>query len=184
MKAKLILFIISCIATVSCSDVRRERMLKELDDLVENRLEIYSAYEAGLQELKDSLNLVVSLEDKWALADRLYDSYAYFNLDSAVTYLGLQKKYAHSLRQEYLTALNEVQVMAYRHNEATAESIFLSLDTVQVQRLRLRREYYYGGIVLYSNNISQQYHQPHCFVLSFKTLLKPSHRDGMRSPMP
>ena len=74
MKAKLILFIISCIATVSCSDVRRERMLKELDDLVENRLEIYSAYEAGLQGLKDSLNLVVSLEDKWALADRLYDS--------------------------------------------------------------------------------------------------------------
>ena len=151
MKAKLILFIISCIATVSCSDVRRERMLKELDDLVENRLEIYSAYEASLQELKDSLNLVVSLEDKWALADRLYDSYAYFNLDSAVTYLGLQKKYARSLKQEYLTALNEVQVMAYRHSEATAESIFLSLDTVQVQRLGLRREYYYGGIVLYSN---------------------------------
>ena len=136
---------------MSCSHGGTEKLLKELDALVENRLEIYSAYEASLQELKDSLNLVVSLEDKWALADRLYDSYAYFNLDSAVTYLGLQKKYAHSLRQEYLTALNEVQVMAYRHNEATAESIFLSLDTLQVRRLGLRREYYYGGIVLYSN---------------------------------
>ena len=136
---------------MSCSHGGTEKLLKELDALVENRLEIYSAYEASLQELKDSLTLVVSLEDKWALADRLYDSYAYFNLDSAVTYLGLQKKYAHSLRQECLTALNEVQVMAYRHNEATAESIFLSLDTLQVRRLGLRREYYYGGIVLYSN---------------------------------
>ena len=136
---------------MSCSHGGTEKLLKELDALVENRLEIYSAYESGLQELKDSLTLVVSLEDKWALADRLYDSYAYFNLDSAVTYLGLQKKYARSLRQEYLTALNEVQVMAYRHNEATAESIFLSLDTLQVRRLGLRREYYYGGIVLYSN---------------------------------
>lgn len=136
---------------MSCSHGGTEKLLKELDALVENRLEIYSAYEAGLQELKDSLNLVVSLEEKWALADRLYDSYAYFNLDSAVTYLGLQKKYARSLRQECLTALNEVQVMAYRHNEATAESIFLSLDTLQVRRLGLRREYYYGGIVLYSN---------------------------------
>ena len=115
---------------MSCSHGGTEKLLKELDALVENRLEIYSAYEASLQELKDSLTLVVSLEDKWALADRLYDSYAYFNLDSAVTYLGLQKKYAHSLRQECLTALNEVQVMAYRHNEATAESIFLSLDTL------------------------------------------------------
>ena len=136
---------------MSCSHGGTEKLLKELDALVENRLDIYAEYEAGLQELKDSLTLVVSHEDKWALADRLYDSYAYFNLDSAVTYLGLQKKYARSLRQEYLTALNEVQVMAYRHNEATAESIFLSLDTLQVGRLGLRREYYYGGIVLYSN---------------------------------
>ena len=136
---------------MSCSHGGTEKLLKELDALVENRLDIYAEYEAGLQELKDSLTLVVSLEDKWALADRLYDSYAYFNLDSAVTYLGLQKKYAHSLRQECLTTLNEVQVMAYRHNEATAESIFLSLDTLQVRRLGLRREYYYGGIVLYSN---------------------------------
>ena len=148
---KRLLFVFCSALAMSCSHGGTEKLLKELDALVENRLEIYSAYEASLQELKDSLNLVVSLEDKWALADRLYDSYAYFNLDSAVTYLGLQKKYAHSLRQEYLTALNEVQVMAYRHNEATAESIFLSLDTLQVRRLGLRREYYYGGIVLYSN---------------------------------
>ena len=136
---------------MSCSHGGTEKLLKELDALVENRLDIYAEYEAGLQSVKDSLALVVSHEDKWALADRLYDSYAYFNLDSAVTYLGLQKKYARSLRQEYLTALNEVQVMAYRHNETTAESIFLSLDTLQVGRLGLRREYYYGGIVLYSN---------------------------------
>lgn len=136
---------------MSCSHGGTEKLLKELDALVENRLDIYAEYEAGLQSVKDSLALVVSHEEKWALADRLYDSYAYFNLDSAVTYLGLQKKYARSLRQEYLTALNEVQVMAYRHNEATAESIFLSLDTLQVGRLGLRREYYYGGIVLYSN---------------------------------
>ena len=136
---------------MSCSHGGTEKLLKELDALVENRLDIYAEYEAGLQSVKDSLALVVSHEDKWALADRLYDSYAYFNLDSAVTYLGLQKKYARSLRQEYLTALNEVQVMAYRHNETTAESIFLSLETLQVGRLGLRREYYYGGIVLYSN---------------------------------
>ena len=148
---KRLLFVLCSALAMSCSHGGTEKLLKELDALVENRLEIYSAYEAGLQELKDSLTLVVSHEEKWALADRLYDSYAYFNLDSAVTYLGLQKKYAHSLRQEYLTALNEVQVMAYRHNEATAESIFLSLDTLQVRRLGLRREYYYGGIVLYSN---------------------------------
>ena len=148
---KRLLFVFCSALAVSCSHGGTEKLLKELDALVENRLEIYSAYEASLQELKDSLNLVVSLEDKWALADRLYDSYAYFNLDSAVTYLGLQKKYARSLKQECLTALNEVQVMAYRHNEATAESIFLSLDTLQVGRLGLRREYYYGGIVLYSN---------------------------------
>ena len=148
---KRLLFVFFSALAMSCSHGGTGNLLEELDDLVENRLEIYSAYEASLQELKDSLNLVVSHEEKWALADRLYDSYAYFNLDSAVTYLGLQKKYAYSLRQEYLTALNEVQVMAYRHSEATAESIFLSLDTVQVQRLGLRREYYYGGIVLYSN---------------------------------
>ncbi|MBQ7877394.1 MAG: hypothetical protein IJ314_03210 [Bacteroidales bacterium] len=157
---KRLLFVFCSALAMSCSHGGTEKLLKELDALVENRLDIYAEYEAGLQELKDSLTLVVSLEDKWALADRLYDSYAYFNLDSAEVYLEMQKKYASLPRQECLTALNEIQFMAYRHNEKSAEKIFLSLDTAMVRQLELQKEFYMGGIMLYSNIKMHSRHLP------------------------
>ena len=151
MKFEMFLLVGYSVLLASCSETRTDRMLKELDSLVENRAEIYTTYEVGLQGMKDSLASAVSYEDKWAVAGRLYDSYAYFSLDSAEVYLEIQKEYASSPRQEYLTALDEIQFMAYRHNDKYAEKIFLSLDTAMVRQLGLLKEYYMGGIILYSN---------------------------------
>lgn len=160
MEMKQFLFILSCASVISCSGNQTARMLKELDGLVEDRLEIYAEYEAGLQGLKDSLALAVSLDEKWVLADRLYDSYTYFSLDSALEYVGKQKLYASSLKQSCLTVLNEVQIMTYRHDEAAAEALFLSLDTLKIRQLGLLREYCFGGVVLYSNIKANSNHLP------------------------
>jgi hypothetical protein len=71
-------------------------------------------------------------------------------MDSTLAYVNHQKKYASSLEQEYLTTLNEIYVTAYRHNEAAAEQMFLSLDTLKICQLNLQKEYYAGAITLYS----------------------------------
>ena len=150
MKGKLYLLALCCIFSVSCVEDKTERMLKELDELVKNRHDIYTQYEESLEWMKDSLAAAQTCYDKWVWADRLFDSYSYYSMDSTLAYVNHQKKYASSLEQECLTTLNEMYVTAYRHNEAAAEQMFLSLDTLKIRQLNLQKEYYAGAITLYS----------------------------------
>ncbi len=149
MKVKLFLLLLSFVGVTSCATTKAERMLNELDGIVENRMDIYSRYEAGLQALKDSLAASVSDEEKWEYTDRLFYSYAYFSLDSTLEYVGKQKKYAATLRQELITAFHEIYVLMYRHNEVEAEDMFMSLDTLAIRNEQLMKDYYACGLELY-----------------------------------
>lgn len=151
MKVKLFISIFLFLTSASCISIdKTENMLDELDELVKNRHYIYAQYENELKWIKDSLAIADSHHERWQWADRLYDSYSYYSMDSTLAYVNLQKKYAHTLRQKYLTTLNEMYVTAYQHNETAAEQMFLSLDTLQIDSLGLQKEYYSSGIALYS----------------------------------
>ena len=151
MKAKLFIIVFWCLTSASCVSIdKTEKRLDELDGLVKNRHDIYAQYEAELKWMKDSLASADTYHEKWEWADRLYDSYSYYSMDSTLAYVNQQKKYASSIRQEYLTTLNEMYVTAYRHNETAAEQMFLSLDTLIIDNLGLKKDYYSGGISLYS----------------------------------
>lgn len=151
IKENIVRLLFCSFLLVSCSSNVNEGLLKELDGLIESRLDIYSAYEAGLQDLKDSLALAESYDEKWKWADTLYRSYEYFSLDSTMEYVGKQKEYATTQRQKYQTAINEVMLNVYRRNEGLAEELFMDLDTAMIKDVGLIKQYYNCGIVLYSH---------------------------------
>jgi hypothetical protein len=83
MKVKLFIIIFLFLTSASCISIdKTENMLDELDELVKNRHYIYAQYETELKWIKDSLAIADSHHERWQWADRLYDSYSYYSMDS------------------------------------------------------------------------------------------------------
>ena len=160
MKTKLFLIIFLSSGIISCSSLKIEKMLDELDDLVEDRLEVYASHEADIQSMKDSLAVAVSHDEKWSWAEKLYQSYEDYSLDSALAYVEVQKLYASTRKQQLLTSMYELVLLAYRHNEIASENIFLSLDTLDIREVGLLQEYYASGMALYSYMMIYSKHHP------------------------
>lgn len=161
MKAKLHIIIFACLISASCINAdNTEKKLSKLDELIKNRHETYAQYETGLNWMKDSLASAETYQEKWEWADKLYDSYSYFSMDSTLSYINKQKIYATSPKQKHITILNEMYVTAYRHNGIAAEQMFLSLDTLKIRQLGLLKEYYAGAITLYSYIKTYSTHRP------------------------
>lgn len=154
------LLILLSAGVMSCSDRSTDRMLKDLDRFVAGRLDVYAAYEASLQPMKDSLAAALTDEQRWMWADSLYESYSNYSLDSTMAYVGIQSEYASTPRQSLISTFHEILCLVYMHNEAEAEELFLSLDTLQVKESGLMKDYYHSGMILYSNMKRYSRHIP------------------------
>ena len=88
---------------------------------------------------------------RWQTANRLFDSYITYNIDTAARYVGLMHNYADatgSREMKFLSTTCDVSVLIARNNIEEAYERILSLDTVGITR-RMRASYYTQQMVVF-----------------------------------
>lgn len=88
---------------------------------------------------------------RWQTANRLFDSYITYNIDTAARYAGLMHNYADatgSREMKFLSTTCDVSVLIARNNIEEAYERILSLDTVGITR-RMRASYYTQQMVVF-----------------------------------
>lgn len=141
-------FVAALAMTMSCT--HDEDILYPVEEAISARYERFAVYEAQFDSYKDSLRLSKSPEVRWEWADRLYEAYRHYDLDSAYFYFLEQEKCCSTPYQKLRTLLAETKILALRGYGTLAEERFMSLDSSGLDDAT-RLAYLKGAISLYSD---------------------------------
>ena len=87
---------------------------------------------------------------KWEYADRLFNEYIHFSLDSTYEYVSLMQNHEVTPQQKFKSDLAEIRVLYLKHIDKQALDLFYQVENHDAESLGLDREYLSCAIALYS----------------------------------
>ncbi len=135
----------------ACSPSPLQQAFRDLDRTIGMRETYVEAFEQRNDSLRSALRDAGSDSLRWALSERLYQSYHHFSVDSAGRYVTRMQQYATSPEEEFRTRLSEIQLLVWSHDEGRALNLYEALDTTGIKAMGLLEEYLSGGIEIYTN---------------------------------
>ena len=136
-----LVFVAGVALLCACHKSENEQIFDKLDRVIAKK----HLYEERFVRHADSLRRVLRAAGddtlRWQTANRLFDSYITYNIDTAARYVGLMHNYADatgSREMKFLSTTCDVSVLIARNNIEEAYERILSLDTVGITRRRRR----------------------------------------------
>ena len=146
-----LVFVAGVALLCACHKSENEQIFDKLDRVIAKK----HLYEERFVRHADSLRRVLRAAGddtlRWQTANRLFDSYITYNIDTAARYVGLMHNYADatgSREMKFLSTTCDVSVLIARNNIEEAYERILSLDTVGITR-RMRASYYTQQMVVF-----------------------------------
>ena len=146
-----LVFVICMVLLCACHESDNEQILDQLDQVIESKGLYAVRFERRVDSLRRELCTASDDTMRWRTANRLFDSYITYNIDTAARYVGLMHNYADatgSREMKFLSTTCDVSVLIARNNIEEAYERILSLDTVGITR-RMRASYYTQQMVVF-----------------------------------
>lgn len=152
-----IAFAFCFVALCACHKGETEVLLAELDRTIENKPVYRGRFDHRADSLRRALRDAGDDTLRWQTANRLFDAYITYNIDTAARYVALMYDLARrtgSRDMRFLSTTCEVSVLIGRNNIEDAYDRIRSLDTAGITR-RMRASYYTQQMVVYGRLASQ-----------------------------
>ena len=147
-----------CLAgLVACRQSETELLLAELDRTIENKAVYTERFNLRADSLRRALRDAGDDTRRWQTANRLFDAYITYNIDTAARYVALMYDLAeHTGRRDmkFLSTTCDISVLIGRNNIEDAYDRIRSLDTAGITK-RMRASYYTQQMVVYGRLASQ-----------------------------
>ena len=135
----------------ACHKSENEQIFDKLDRVIAKKYLYEERFVRHADSLRRELRAAGDDTLRWQTANRLFDSYITYNIDTAARYAGLMHNYADatgSREMKFLSTTCDVSVLIARNNIEEAYERILSLDTVGITR-RMRASYYTQQMVVF-----------------------------------
>ena len=124
--------------------------LRDLETVIAQGDTYRKSFLEGTAAIREKFDAADMDSLKWVYADRLFNEYIHFSLDSTYEYVRLLQNHAVTREQKLMSDLAEIRVLYLRHIDKLALDLFYQLDPMEVDRLGLTGEYLSCAIALYS----------------------------------
>ena len=141
----------------ACHESDNEQILDQLDQVIESKGLYAVRFERRVDSLRRELCTASDDTMRWRTANRLFDSYITYNIDTAARYVALMYDLAeHTGRRDmkFLSTTCDISVLIGRNNIEDAYDRIRSLDTAGITK-RMRANYYTQQMVVYGRLASQ-----------------------------
>ena len=141
----------------ACRQGEMELLLTELDHTIENKAVYTERFNGRADSLRRALRDAGDDTRRWQTANRLFDAYITYNIDTAARYVALMYDLAERTGRrdmKFLSTTCDISVLIGRNNIEDAYDRIRSLDTAGITR-RMRASYYTQQMVVYSRLASQ-----------------------------
>ena len=121
----------------ACHKSENEQIFDKLDRVIAKKHLYEERFVRHADSLRRELRAAGDDTLRWQTANRLFDSYITYNIDTAARYAGLMHNYADatgSREMKFLSTTCDVSVLIARNNIEEAYERILSLDTVGITR--------------------------------------------------
>lgn len=138
----------------ACHKSENEQIFDKLDRVIAKKHLYEERFVRHADSLRRELRAAGDDTLRWQTANRLFDSYITYNIDTAARYAGLMHNYADatgSREMKFLSTTCDVSVLIARNNIEEAYERILSLDTVGITR-RMRASYYTQQMVVFGGS--------------------------------
>lgn len=135
----------------ACHESDNEQILDQLDQVIESKGLYAVRFERRVDSLRRELCTASDDTMRWRTANRLFDSYITYNIDTAARYVALMYDLAeHTGRRDmkFLSTTCDISVLIGRNNIEDAYDRIRSLDTAGITK-RMRANYYTQQMVVY-----------------------------------
>ena len=150
-------FVICMVLLCACHESDNEQILDQLDQVIESKGLYAVRFERRVDSLRRELCTASDDTMRWRTANRLFDSYITYNIDTAARYVALMYDLAeHTGRRDmkFLSTTCDISVLIGRNNIEDAYDRIRSLDTAGITK-RMRANYYTQQMVVYGRLASQ-----------------------------
>ena len=149
MKKRGILLILLTLAiAISCkNDVANA--LDDLDAALESKEVYRQEFLKKLSIVRDSMSVVNNDSLKWKYANKLFNEFIHYSLDSASTYLSLMEVYCVDEQQYVRNQLAHVTVLYQKHMNTHAVETFNSINRKIAYSAALKKDYLSCALSLY-----------------------------------
>lgn len=144
----ILLPVILLLAAVSCSSPL-EKKLRELDDAIQHREEYARNFELKVDSLRNEYADADGDSAKWAGAFALYNAYRYYQMDSAMLYLGRISGYPEYSSPAMQSVLHTDILISMRDYDRAAD-ILQSVDTLSLAPEE-KALFFHNCLLLYAN---------------------------------
>lgn len=136
----------------ACRKDATEQMLDRLDEVIASK-ELYGKrFDREVDSLRVTLRDAPNDSLRWVAANRLFESYITYNIDTAARYVGQMYDYAAAVgdrRLQFLSNTSDIAVLISRNNIHEAYERVLAIDTTAIDRM-MRASYYTRKMSVYS----------------------------------
>ena len=146
-----LVFVVGVALLCACHKSENEQIFDKLDRVIAKKHLYEERFVRHADSLRRELRAAGDDTLRWQTANRLFDSYITYNIDTAARYVGLMHNYADatgSREMKFLSTTCDVSVLIARNNIEEAYERILSLDTVGITR-RMRASYYTQQMVVF-----------------------------------
>lgn len=152
-KITLYIFILlSSLAVNACRQNETDRLLNQLDKIIENKKTYEDRYNLQIDSMRRALSVTKEDTVCWEYCYKLFNLYQNFNVDSAANYVHLMKKYTAGTDDRYrnfMTATSDISVLISWNNIREAHNKIEALDTIGLT-LPMRAAYYTRKMDIYN----------------------------------
>ena len=130
-------FVVGVALLCACHKSENEQIFDKLDRVIAKKHLYEERFVRHADSLRRELRAAGDDTLRWQTANRLFDSYITYNIDTAARYVGLMHNYADatgSREMKFLSTTCDVSVLIARNNIEEAYERILSLDTVGITR--------------------------------------------------
>jgi len=132
-----LVFVVGVALLCACHKSENEQIFDKLDRVIAKKHLYEERFVRHADSLRRELRAAGDDTLRWQTANRLFDSYITYNIDTAARYVGLMHNYADatgSREMKFLSTTCDVSVLIARNNIEEAYERILSLDTVGITR--------------------------------------------------
>lgn len=149
-----------CVCQVSlCKELDEKVLFEELDQLLAQRQELTQEKERKIKVIKEGLSVPsITLEQEYAINNRLYDEYLAFKYDSAYKYVNRNFIIAKQLNNKKLYTESTFNLVHILSVAGLFDHAYVLIDSIDVRELSGQdlQDYYqtYSDLVLFSTEFS------------------------------